>query len=263
MSSRAALVPSPVTDLRSRVTHFRSRVTDFRSRVTDLRSSVTHFRSRVTHFPSRVTDFPSRVTLLRSRVAFIEENLTLHRTNVRDMRPSVTGSRGRVTEVRCGITPITRNEMMGLIKPPPMSPAERQRACRARKRGEAIGPVWGTAAPGLPSPESKAKPAASLPAPADETPALPPPSLSQTTAIQPTAAALGLPRAIADASEDAPGEALRLSLPPAVAARLKALLDRHHAGTKPLTAAERAEAEGLLDIAEYFAVQRLRQRLAA
>jgi hypothetical protein len=61
---------------------------------------------------------------------------------------------------------------------------------------------------------------------------------------------------------DGSGEALRLSLPPAVATRLRSLLDRHHAG-KPLTAAERAEAEGLLDIAEYFVVQRLRQRLAA
>ena len=62
---------------------------------------------------------------------------------------------------------------------------------------------------------------------------------------------------------NAPADALRLSLPPAVAARLKSLLDRHHAGHKPLTAAERAEAEGLLDIAEFFVVQHLRQRLAA
>jgi L-amino acid N-acyltransferase YncA len=56
--------------------------------------------------------------------------------------------------------------------------------------------------------------------------------------------------------------ASRLSLPPAVAARLRWLLERQDAG-KPLTAAERAEAQGLLDIAEYFVVQRLRQRLAA
>jgi hypothetical protein len=43
---------------------------------------------------------------------------------------------------------------------------------------------------------------------------------------------------------------------------LRSLLDRQRAG-KPLTAAERAEAHGLLDIAEYFVIQRLRRRLAA
>ncbi|MGB7160981.1 MAG: hypothetical protein WBD40_23170 [Tepidisphaeraceae bacterium] len=47
-----------------------------------------------------------------------------------------------------------------------------------------------------------------------------------------------------------------------MAARLRSLLERQDAG-KPLTAAERAEAQGLLDIAEFFVVQRLRQRLAA
>jgi hypothetical protein len=51
-------------------------------------------------------------------------------------------------------------------------------------------------------------------------------------------------------------------LPPAVAARLQSLLEPQEAG-KSLTAAERAEAQGLLDIAKYFVVQRLRQRLAA
>ena len=40
------------------------------------------------------------------------------------------------------------------------------------------------------------------------------------------------------------------------------LLERQEAG-KSLTANERAEAKGLLDIAEYFVVQRLRRRLAA
>ncbi len=58
------------------------------------------------------------------------------------------------------------------------------------------------------------------------------------------------------------GDGLRLTLPPAVEARLRSLLDRHQSG-KHLTAAERAEAHGLLDIAEYFVVQRLRNRLAA
>jgi hypothetical protein len=57
-------------------------------------------------------------------------------------------------------------------------------------------------------------------------------------------------------------DASRLSLPPAVAARLRSLLERQDAG-EPLTPAERAEAHGLLDLAEYFVVQRLRQRLAA
>ena len=49
---------------------------------------------------------------------------------------------------------------------------------------------------------------------------------------------------------------------PAVADRLRSLVKRHESG-KTLSAAERAEAQGLLDIAEYFVVQRLRNRLAA
>ena len=74
----------------------------------------------------------------------------------------------------------------------------------------------------------------------------------------PQVTALALP----DADGPGAGDGLRLSLPPAVAARLRSLLERHEAG-KHLTAAERAEAQGLLDIAEFFVVQRLRQRLAA
>jgi hypothetical protein len=83
-----------------------------------------------------------------------------------------------------------------------------------------------------------------------------PPITAIQKAISTDAAALSLP--------DAGGtdDALRLSLPPAVAARLQSLLERRDART-PLTAAERAEAEGLLDIAEFFVVQRLRRRLAA
>ena len=141
-----------------------------------------------------------------------------------------------------------------------MTPAERQAKCRAIKRGE-----WHTI-PGTPCgppdalPPPTTPPTAALPAPAKTTPALPAPPVPPVTALQkatPTAAArLAVPDAEASA-----GEALRLSLPPAVAARLQSLLDRQVAG-KPLTAAERAEAQGLLDIAE-FLVQRLRQRLAA
>jgi hypothetical protein len=69
-------------------------------------------------------------------------------------------------------------------------------------------------------------------------------------------------RGLAIPDGDGSPDVWRLTLPPAVADRLRSLLDRQHAG-KPLTAAERAEARGLLDIAEYFVIQRLRRRLAA
>jgi hypothetical protein len=51
-------------------------------------------------------------------------------------------------------------------------------------------------------------------------------------------------------------------LPKAVAARLQTLLDRQDSG-QPLTAAERAEAEGLVDLAEFLTLLRLRaERIA-
>ena len=121
--------------------------------------------------------------------------------------------------------------------------------------------------PGLPPPT--AAPAAMLTSAADAKPALPgPPKAATWHALPPPAATaieklalteLGGP-AIPDG--EGSGDVWRLTLPPAVADRLRSLLDRQRAG-KPLTAAERAEAHGLLDIAEYFVIQRLRRRLAA
>ena len=49
----------------------------------------------------------------------------------------------------------------------------------------------------------------------------------------------------------------RFRLPGAVAARLQELLDRQDSG-QPLTDKERAEAEGLVDLAEFLALLRLR-----
>jgi hypothetical protein len=61
---------------------------------------------------------------------------------------------------------------------------------------------------------------------------------------------------------DLPDDFVRFQLPPAVAARLQHLLDQQDAG-RALTADERAEAEGLVDLAEYLTLLRLRaERLA-
>lgn len=49
----------------------------------------------------------------------------------------------------------------------------------------------------------------------------------------------------------------RFRLPEAVAARLQTLLDRQDSG-QPLTAQEREEAEGLVDLAEFLTLLRLR-----
>jgi hypothetical protein len=157
---------------------------------------------------------------------------------------------------------------------PPMTPAERQAKCRAIKRGTwkycqevpqpppeelessnrslQFGPPPRQKTPALPSPANSPGAQPALPAP----PA-PPPS----TAIQKSASSGSTSLALYEGEEsgDAPP---RLCLPPAVAARLRSLLDKHKAG-KHLTAAERAEAEGLLDIAEYFVVQRMRRQVAA
>ncbi len=156
----------------------------------------------------------------------------------------------------------------------PKTPAERQAKCRAIKRGE-----WHTI-PGTPCggphalPSPTGQPIAALPAPAasgETMRALPAPSEPTVTAMQkgtPAACAfpatsLALPdTALALSDAVTSGDVLRLSLPPAVAARLRSLLERQDAG-KPLTAAERDEAQGLLDIAEFFVLQRLRQRFAA
>jgi hypothetical protein len=134
---------------------------------------------------------------------------------------------------------------------PPKTAAQRQAKCRAIKRGE-----WQTI-PGTPC-ESPA--AFALPS-SQRMPALPAPA-PPSTAIQKSLSSDGTSLALLNGGEESGGAPPRLCLPAAVAARLRSLLDKHKAG-KTLTAAERAEAEGLLDIAEYFAVQRLRQQLAA
>ena len=56
-----------------------------------------------------------------------------------------------------------------------------------------------------------------------------------------------------------PDDLARLRLPSAVAARLQSLLDRQDAGT-PLSTAEREEAEGLVNLAEFLTLLRLREQ---
>jgi hypothetical protein len=57
---------------------------------------------------------------------------------------------------------------------------------------------------------------------------------------------------------DLPDDLARLKLPSAVAARLSHLLDRQDDGT-PLSDAEREEAQGLVDLAEFLTLLRLRE----
>jgi hypothetical protein len=61
---------------------------------------------------------------------------------------------------------------------------------------------------------------------------------------------------------DLPDELAMFRLPEAVAARLHALLDKQDSG-EPLTTAERAEAEGLVNLAEFLTLLRLRAERAA
>lgn len=62
---------------------------------------------------------------------------------------------------------------------------------------------------------------------------------------------------------DLPDELARFRLPDAVAARLQTLLDRQDSG-QPLTDPERAEAEGLVNLAEFLTLLRLRaERMAS
>jgi hypothetical protein len=56
---------------------------------------------------------------------------------------------------------------------------------------------------------------------------------------------------------DLPGDLTRFRLPAAVAARLQTLLDRQDYG-QPLTARERDEAEGLVNLSEFLTLLRLR-----
>ncbi len=57
---------------------------------------------------------------------------------------------------------------------------------------------------------------------------------------------------------DLPDDLARLQLPRAVAARLRTLLDLQDAG-QALTAEEREEAEGLVNMAEFLTLLRLRK----
>lgn len=61
---------------------------------------------------------------------------------------------------------------------------------------------------------------------------------------------------------DLPDELAKLRLPDAVAARLKTLIDRQDAGLQ-LTGPERAEAEGLVNVAEFLSLLRLRANRVA
>ncbi len=56
---------------------------------------------------------------------------------------------------------------------------------------------------------------------------------------------------------DLPADLARFRLPEAVGARLQALLDRQDSG-QPLTTQEREEAEGLINLAEFLTLLRLR-----
>ena len=56
---------------------------------------------------------------------------------------------------------------------------------------------------------------------------------------------------------DLPADLARFRLPEALNARLQDLLDRQDSGQQ-LTAKERAEAEGLVDLAEFLTLLRLR-----
>jgi hypothetical protein len=56
---------------------------------------------------------------------------------------------------------------------------------------------------------------------------------------------------------DLPADLARFRLPGAVAARLQDLLDRQDSG-QPLTVQERDEAEGLVNLADFLTLLRLR-----
>lgn len=59
-----------------------------------------------------------------------------------------------------------------------------------------------------------------------------------------------------------PADLDRLRLPRAVADRLQSLLDKQDAG-QPLTPAERDEAQGLVDLAEFMSLLKLRAKRVA
>jgi hypothetical protein len=59
-----------------------------------------------------------------------------------------------------------------------------------------------------------------------------------------------------------PGDLPRFKLPTGVQSRLQELLDRQDSG-QPLTEAERSEAEGLVTLAEFLSLLKLRAERAA
>jgi len=61
---------------------------------------------------------------------------------------------------------------------------------------------------------------------------------------------------------DLPADLARLRLPAGVAARLQTLLDRQDTGEQ-LSNQEREEAEGLVDLAEFLTLLRLREERMA
>jgi hypothetical protein len=61
---------------------------------------------------------------------------------------------------------------------------------------------------------------------------------------------------------DLPADLSQFRLPKAVGDRLQTLLDRQDSG-QPLTASERAEAEGLVNLAEFLSLLRLRAEQTA
>ena len=61
---------------------------------------------------------------------------------------------------------------------------------------------------------------------------------------------------------DLPSELDRFRLPIALDTRLQSLLDRQDSA-QPLTASERGEAEGLVDLAEFLTLLRLRAERSA
>jgi hypothetical protein len=61
---------------------------------------------------------------------------------------------------------------------------------------------------------------------------------------------------------DLPADLAQFRLPEAVGARLTELLDRQDAG-QPLTPQEREEAEGLVNLAEFLTLLRLRSKRLA
>jgi len=65
------------------------------------------------------------------------------------------------------------------------------------------------------------------------------------------------PRMTLTLEVDLPADLARFRLPEAVAARLQSLLDRQGSG-QPLTTQEREEAEGLVDLAEFLTLLRMR-----